>query len=165
MKEIWAGGGAERWEGVCPTLLRRLRETSSEAARQGYQELLVDAPCPACGGSRLRPESRAVRLGGRSLPELQELPATEVLHLLTHLALTPTDATIAAELLTETRARLSFLCDLGLGCPELGYVSLTELTGFRGPLGLAIERDRHFVASRTLTEYAAEAHRAGRIRA
>ncbi|MDY0060635.1 MAG: excinuclease ABC subunit UvrA [Myxococcota bacterium] len=120
VKEIWAGGGAERWEGVCPTLLRRLRETSSEAARQGYQELLVDAPCPACGGSRLRPESRAVRLGGRSLPELQELPATEVLHLLTHLALTPTDATIAAELLTETRARLSFLCDLGLGYLGLG---------------------------------------------
>ena len=38
------------------------------------------------------------------------------------------------------------LCDLGLGCPELGYVSLAELAALRGPMGLPVERDMHFDA-------------------
>ena len=38
------------------------------------------------------------------------------------------------------------LCDLGIGCPELGSVSLAELGALRGRLGLPVERDRHFVA-------------------
>ena len=55
------------------------------------------------------------------------------------------------------------LCDLGLGCPELGYVSVTELASVRGRLGLPVERDLYFTANRPLSEYAAEAHRRGRI--
>ncbi|MEX2375279.1 MAG: DUF2958 domain-containing protein [Dehalococcoidia bacterium] len=49
------------------------------------------------------------------------------------------------------------LCDLGLGFPELGYVSLAELAGLRGHLNLPVERDLHFVPARTLSAYAAEA--------
>jgi hypothetical protein len=55
------------------------------------------------------------------------------------------------------------LCDLGLGCPELGYVSMTELRSVRGPLGLPIERDEHFGADRPLSAYADEARQHGRI--
>lgn len=55
------------------------------------------------------------------------------------------------------------LCDLGLGCPELGYVSITELASVRGRLGLPVERDLYFTANRPLSEYAAEAHRRGRV--
>ena len=55
------------------------------------------------------------------------------------------------------------LCDLGLGYPELGYVSLAELSAARGHLGLPIERDLYFVASKTLSAYAAEARNTGRI--
>jgi hypothetical protein len=59
--------------------------------------------------------------------------------------------------------RLFGLCDLGLGYPELGYVSLAELTSLRGSLGLPIERDAHFVADKALSEYAAIANANGRI--
>jgi hypothetical protein len=59
--------------------------------------------------------------------------------------------------------RLFGLCDLGLGSPELGYVSLTELRSVKGPLGLSIERDLHFVASKPLSSYADEARINGRI--
>ena len=45
------------------------------------------------------------------------------------------------------------LCDLGLGFPELGYVSLSELLTVRGKLGLPVERDRWFKATKPLTEY------------
>jgi DUF2958 family protein len=59
--------------------------------------------------------------------------------------------------------RLFGLCDLGLGYPELGYVSLAEIMGDRGPLGLPVERDLHFIANKPLSAYANEARAKGRI--
>ncbi|MDN3277845.1 DUF2958 domain-containing protein [Frankia sp. RB7] len=56
------------------------------------------------------------------------------------------------------------LCDLGMGTPELGYVSLEEIESVRFR-GLGIERDLHFVADKTLSAYADEARRLGRINA
>ncbi|MDX8498931.1 DUF2958 domain-containing protein [Mesorhizobium sp. VK4C] len=56
------------------------------------------------------------------------------------------------------------LCDLGLGCPEMGNVSLSELSVLRGPLGLTVERDLHFEADKPLSVFAGEARRLGRIR-
>ena len=55
------------------------------------------------------------------------------------------------------------LCDLGLGMPELGSVRLSELSTIRGPLGLRVERDLHFIPRRTLSEYAALARDNGSI--
>ena len=57
------------------------------------------------------------------------------------------------------------LCDLGLGFPELGYVSLAELMSVRGRLGLLVERDLHFRADKPISAYAREARLAGRIAA
>jgi hypothetical protein len=55
------------------------------------------------------------------------------------------------------------LCDLGLGCPELGYVSLAELRAVRGKLGLPVERDLHFDADKPISAYADEARSRQRI--
>ena len=56
------------------------------------------------------------------------------------------------------------LCDLGMGCPELGNVSLSELARFRNNrTGLPLERDRYFKASAPLSAYANAAHEAGHI--
>jgi hypothetical protein len=55
------------------------------------------------------------------------------------------------------------LCDLGMACPELGYVSLAELKSVRGRLGLGIERDLYFNARYPLSVYAHAADRRGRI--
>jgi hypothetical protein len=55
------------------------------------------------------------------------------------------------------------LCDLGMGEPELGYVSLTELRTVRGKLGLPIERDEQFDADKPLSVYADEARQYGGI--
>jgi Protein of unknown function (DUF2958) len=55
------------------------------------------------------------------------------------------------------------LCDLGMGCPELGYVALAELAAVRGQLGLPVERDLHFVADKTISAYADEARTSGHI--
>jgi hypothetical protein len=64
----------------------------------------------------------------------------------------------ATWLLTEldpNSGHLAFgLCDLGLGEPELGYVSLHELADVRGNLGLPLERDLHFTPTKTISAYA-----------
>ena len=49
------------------------------------------------------------------------------------------------------------LCDLGMGFPELGSVSIEELSNYKGPLNLGIEREFHWEANKTLGEYADEA--------
>jgi hypothetical protein len=70
-------------------------------------------------------------------------------------------------LLTEldpTEPDIAFgLCDLGLDCPELGYVRLSELQAVRGKLGLPVERDLWFEAKGPLSAYAAAAHQAEHI--
>jgi Protein of unknown function (DUF2958) len=55
------------------------------------------------------------------------------------------------------------LCDLGMGEPELGYVSLVELSAVRGKLGLPIERDLHFVADKSISAYTEEARQLRRV--
>ena len=55
------------------------------------------------------------------------------------------------------------LADPGLGSPELGYMSLSEMMGVRLPFGLRIERDLNFTPKKTLSEYADEASNEGRI--
>jgi hypothetical protein len=55
------------------------------------------------------------------------------------------------------------LCDLGLGCPEIGPVSLSELEAVRGKLNLPVERDIYFAATKTLSAYADEALAHGAI--
>jgi hypothetical protein len=55
------------------------------------------------------------------------------------------------------------LCDLGMGEPELGYVSLSELSSVRGKLGLPVERDLHFDVDKPISAYAEEARSRGHI--
>jgi len=57
------------------------------------------------------------------------------------------------------------LCDLGMGCPEMGTVRLSELAALRGPMGLPVERDMYFTPEKSLLEYANDARKAGRIAA
>ena len=57
------------------------------------------------------------------------------------------------------------LCDLGMGYPELGCVRISELESVRGKLGLPVERDLHFAASKTISAYAEEARERGSIQA
>lgn len=57
------------------------------------------------------------------------------------------------------------LCDLGMGLPELGCVSLSEIAALRGRLGLPVERDLQFEATKPLTAYAGEARQLGHINA
>lgn len=66
---------------------------------------------------------------------------------------------LLTELDPEDEDRAFGLCDLGMGCPELGYVSLTELRSARTRMGLTVERDLCFDADKTLSAYTEDARR------
>jgi hypothetical protein len=72
---------------------------------------------------------------------------------------------LLTEIDPDDQDRAFGLCDLGMGFPEFGYVSLAELTAVRGRLGLAIERDLHFLGDKPISVYAREARLAGKIMA
>ncbi len=103
-----------QWEGVLNQLYRRFKSTGSEAMRRYYMRFFSDKPCPACGGERLRAESRAVRIRGVGIVGLSRMTIREALAWLDGLALAGAEARIAEELLKEIRNRLRFLVDVGL---------------------------------------------------
>ncbi|MBL8631873.1 MAG: excinuclease ABC subunit UvrA [Myxococcales bacterium] len=112
---------AMRFEGVLNTLMRRYKQTVSEQMREYYEKFLRESHCNACGGGRLRPESRAVYLLSPeespplySLPEVVSMTVGEAAKLFDSLPLDGSRAIIAQELLKEIRARLGFLLSVGL---------------------------------------------------
>ncbi len=117
--EVRAGRGGRAsgrrpFPGVLALLERRLRETHSSWLREELEGLLAEQPCPACAGTRLRPEARFVRVGDRTIVEVSALPIREARAFVEGLALKPTEQEIARPILRELGARLRFLVDVGL---------------------------------------------------
>ena len=100
---------------------------------------------------------RAALLRNGAAPEADHAPVVKLFN--------PTGAAtwLLSEMLPHNLDLLFGLCDLGMGYPELGYVSLTELEGVTGRLGLGIERDLHFEGRFPLSVYAEAARAAGSI--
>ena len=103
------------FEGVLNELYRRFRMTKSEGMKRWYMKYLSEAECKTCAGRRLKPESTAVCVGERSLPDLARLNVAEARERLRTLALSPTERAIAGEVIKEIDGRLGFLLDVGLG--------------------------------------------------
>ncbi len=109
-----SGTWAMRYQGVVPNLERKFRETSSEAARELYRRYLRERPCDACGGKRLRPESLAVAVSGKSIHDVTRMTIVDAAAHTRSLTLTPSARTISEGALREIDSRLRFLLDVGL---------------------------------------------------
>jgi excinuclease ABC subunit A len=106
----------KRFEGVLPNLERRYVETDSESTREHIEEYMAATTCPACDGTRLKPESRAVLVDNTAITEVS---SSSIGDALTHFEameadLTERERTIGEEILKEIRARLGFMCEVGL---------------------------------------------------
>ena len=112
------------FEGVIPFVQRRHGETDSDWSRERYEGYMREVPCPACGGSRLKPESLAVLIGGRSIADVCRLPIRECDAFLRDVDLTDRERQIAERVVKEIHARLGFLLDVGLD-----YLSLERPSG------------------------------------
>jgi excinuclease ABC subunit A len=82
--------------------------------RQRLDHLVNEVPCSACGGSRLRDDSAAVRFAGLTIGGICDLPISQSVALFNDLKLTKQQLQVAGELLREIRSRLQFLADVGL---------------------------------------------------
>ena len=96
--------------------------------------------CPKCHGTRLKPEAGYVRVGGRSISELVDLPVTELKE-------DKHDADIARRILTEINNRLRFLLDVGLGYLTLNRLSNSLSGGESQRINLATSLGSSLVGS------------------
>jgi len=109
---VWKHGGT--FEGVIAELMSKYRQAKAGFVREYYEKFMRQGRCSACGGARLNPQARAVRVGGKALHELCAMDVRSARAFLDRLELSPTEALIAAEVLKEVRGRLAFLSDVGL---------------------------------------------------
>jgi excinuclease ABC subunit A len=106
----------KRFEGVIPNLERRHVETDSKGTREHIEEYMAVTTCPDCEGTRLKPQSRSVLVDGTSITEVNQLSIGDALAHFEEMEadLTERERTIAEEILKEIRARLGFMCEVGL---------------------------------------------------
>ncbi|WP_412477971.1 excinuclease ABC subunit UvrA [Azonexus sp. IMCC34839] len=102
------------FEGIIPNLERRYRGSDSQAVREELSKYISSSTCPTCSGSRLRTEARHVRVGDKTLHEINRLPLGEARNYFNCLQLTGAKAQVAEKILKEITARLSFLINVGL---------------------------------------------------
>ena len=89
------------FEGVINNLERRYKETPSEYIRTKIENYMIESPCRACNGKRLKPEVLAVTLGGRNITQVTELSVGEHIKLLSSLNLSKNEEIIAGEIIKE----------------------------------------------------------------
>jgi excinuclease ABC subunit A len=115
---------AKPFEGVIPNLERRYKETNSGYIHEEISEYMVTTPCPTCKGNRLKPESLAITLSGKSITQVTAFSILEAHQFIRDLQLTKKEEAIATRILKEIRERLGFLISVGVG-----YLTLDRAAG------------------------------------
>jgi excinuclease ABC subunit A len=128
--QIMYGGNGKGFEGIIPNLRRRFDEALwiEQEDLEIYRSL---RPCPMCRGERLKPESLAVKVRGRTISYYVNLPISESYDVFHRLDLSEREALIAGRVMKEIQDRLRFLYDVGVGYLTLGR-SATTLSGGEG---------------------------------
>ena len=103
--------------------------------------------CPRCHGSRLKPEAGYVRVGGRNISELVDLPITDLQTFFDRLKLTEHETQVASRILTEINSRIRFLVDVGLGYLTLNRLSNSLSGGESQRINLATSLGSSLVGS------------------
>ncbi len=112
------------FEGVIPFIKRRHSETESDWSRERYEGYMREIACPTCQGTRLKPESLAVLIGGRSIADVSSLSIAQAAGFLGTVDFTDRERQIAEQVIKEINARLGFLLDVGLD-----YLTLSRAAG------------------------------------
>ncbi len=128
-----------RFEGVIPNLQRRYRETSSDYIRAKLEEFMSERPCPACQGTRLRPEALAVTVAGKPISEITSWPVSRLLQWIDALDLSPREQAISERILKEVRARVQFMVNVGLDYLTLDRSAVTLAGGEAQRIRLATQ--------------------------
>ena len=125
------GEPGDGFEGAVKILERRYKETLSPEVRQELEHFMALRDCPTCQGSRLRPETLAVKIAGRSIADVVHFAIKSARQFFDTLTLSERDAQIARRVLKEIRERLGFLAHVGLDYLTLDRAAAT-LSGGEG---------------------------------
>jgi len=110
-----------KFEGLLPMIRARMTQGMN---KEYYEQFVEDAPCPKCLGKRLSPMTLAVTVGGKNITEFCDMSVSDALDFVNALVLDETEQTIARDIFKEIRARLGFLCSVGLD-----YLTLSRKAG------------------------------------
>jgi len=132
------------YEGVIPRMERLYRDTESEHSRANIERYMVSRICPVCEGRRLKPESLAVTICGKSIIEISSMSVTQALDWVVDLSgeetiLSEREQLIAREILKEIQSRLGFLKDVGLDYITVDRASATLSGGEAQRIRLATQ--------------------------
>ena len=142
------GGHSNSWEtrfeGVVTNMMRRFKETESDFIRREFERYMATVPCSVCHGSRLKPESRAVTVGGKNVTDTTALSIIEAQAWFAALAAPDTplnqrEQAIAYQVLKEIRGRLDFLVEVGLDYLSLDRPTVTLSGGEAQRIRLATQ--------------------------
>ena len=118
----WSHTG--EWEGLLPQTARLYAQTQSDWRKRELESYMRVSDCPACKGKRLKDKVLAVRIDGKSIIDVTDLPVGGSAALFRDLKLTPKEKEIAIQIIKEIQARLDFLEKVGLG-----YLTLSRNAG------------------------------------
>jgi excinuclease ABC subunit A len=103
-----------QFDGVINWLERTMRETENEKRRNRLSKYYSSHVCSHCNGTRLRPESSAVKVSNHTLPDVSSFTIAQAYDFFSHLSLSDAEMAIASGVLKEVRGRLGFLVNVGL---------------------------------------------------
>lgn len=128
------------YEGVIPNLERRHKETDSEFMRKDIERFMRERKCHACKGARLKPVILAITVHGLSIMDICGLGVDDALDLFQNkLELTEQEKFIAAQIMKEITARLTFMSNVGLNYLELARAANTLSGGEAQRIRLATQ--------------------------
>ncbi len=110
--------------GIVPDLLRRFQDSESEFVKEEMYKLMTEDTCPECLGKRLNESALSIKIDGKNIFEVCDMPISKIYSFICDLKLTKTEEIIAESIVKEIRARLSFLVNVGLT-----YLSLNRRAG------------------------------------
>jgi excinuclease ABC subunit A len=124
---LWHGLPSDRHSKEKPCIDSFFQMVKENQYKIQYRVMLAryrgKTTCPVCHGSRLKPQADYVKIGGRSINDLVQMPVNYLKEWFTHLQLTDYDAKVGRRLLLEISNRLQFLLDVGLGYLTLNRTS------------------------------------------
>jgi excinuclease ABC subunit A len=130
-------GSRRGWKGIFPFLRELEDKRYKQYIRIFLRQYQTAQECPTCHGTKLQPEALQVKIAGRHIAEVSDLPVGALTTWLDALELAPMEQQIAAHILKEARDRVRFLCDVGLNYLSLNRATRTLSGGEAQRIGLA----------------------------